>query len=178
MALALEVYQSIDAKFTVLQFRSRMVEEGAGAVQEFWRDLEQWMITSLKVKECLIVTGVDATRCFDSQLSDTTHRCRSIGFIDGVPELEASWPKREGTQITLLPGAGALPIFALESKLLSSAVKVLILFTVDGNNLPDAEFVVQVLKQWMHQSSKKALEMPPSWSSMYGVCSSAVELYQ
>ena len=174
MAMAMEVYQSVDSKFTVLQFRSRIVD--GASVKQVWTALESWLVNDLKAKQVLILTGVDATRCFDAQLGDQ-NRCRSIGELEGVSQLEPTWPMQLGSQVPVLPGAGALPHYALMSK--SIECKVLMIFTVDGNNIPDAECITQVLEKSVFKSKANNLDTtPPSWSTLYGNCLPEVELYQ
>jgi hypothetical protein len=68
-----------------------------------------------------------------------------------------------------LPGAGAMVHCML--RLSKVPVTVLAVFTVEGDNIPDAELVCAYLMQWMDtpvNGKERKLAVPPSWRHMYG----------
>ncbi|KAI8082974.1 PAC2 family-domain-containing protein [Halteromyces radiatus] len=194
ISVPIEVYQSKDRRWTVIQQRSPTLK---GKKQSLISTLITF-IASAGFSQVVILTSLDAARRLDSQISGIPFRV--VGDVNTVQDIyqtiqvpNLEMPPTEQQQkedidmtSTLPPMPGAGIARSLYQQLQEKKTKVIMfcMFVLEGDNVQDSVELANLLNTYYHIKSKDtdinnsgAWTPPKSWECLFGTPFNA-EIYQ
>ncbi|ORZ18569.1 PAC2 family-domain-containing protein [Absidia repens] len=196
VSVPIEVYQSKDRQWTVIQQRSPTLK---GKKQSLISGLINF-IESAQFAKVVLLTSLDAARRLDSQISSIPFRVvgdsasvQDIIQAINVPELETEQQQQQDvdTNMTSSASSPSLPSMhgagiarSLYQQLLDAKVNVIMfcIFVLEGDNVQDSVEFANVLNTYYQIKSNGANASsswtpPKSWEYLFGTPFNA-EIYQ
>ncbi|SAM02570.1 hypothetical protein [Absidia glauca] len=183
ISVPIEVYQSADRQWTVIQQRSPTLP---GKRKDLIASLVAF-IESAQFARVVLLASLDASRRLDSQIASIPFRVvgdtttvQDIYQKIKVPELETQQQQEMTTsQLPSMPGAGISR--SLYQQLYDSKVNVVLfsMFVLEGDNGQDSVELANVINSYyqIKPEGKDAWTPPKSWEYLFGTPFNA-EIYQ
>ncbi|TPX38373.1 hypothetical protein SmJEL517_g00190 [Synchytrium microbalum] len=174
LTTSFEVFQSPQTPtITLLQIRGTIIPNRS---QLFASSIHAWA-ESIQVARVIIVSGADATARIDSQISRPVitfytplSNTSTINSVYGKEMDVMQWTKLEELTETNSGGVGLVKFLVKTfEKQDAGGIPLLCLlwYTVEGDNIPDSQYVVSGLNQLLKLSISD-YKMPPSWKGLFG----------
>jgi len=177
LSLNNEVFYSEEQNITVIQFRSSLIKKKK---EEFFNSV--WnMMKTYELSQLIVLTSCHAYERSDQQLGRPTLRyLTSPSLQEATTDIFASlnWKELEEREIgygdreLFLPGSGFARDLFVESCSKSLPAALLMVFCSEGDNIPEAQMLVEYLNQWkkLTDTTTKSghWKAPNSWVNLFG----------
>ncbi|KAL0092481.1 PAC2 family-domain-containing protein [Phycomyces blakesleeanus] len=188
VSVPIEVFQSSDHKWTVVQQRAPTEK---GKKQQFLENIREFVKVH-KFSQVVLLTSIDASRRIDAQINSVPFRVLGTGKSQlsehaislGVPQLEQvdeSEEKEKESVIPSLPGSGLARHLFRKFKESGIPATILSMFALEGDNVSDSiafvNFVNTILELKSNKDASGSWTPPKSWEYLFGTPYNA-ELYQ
>ncbi|CAG8512491.1 13764_t:CDS:2 [Acaulospora morrowiae] len=191
VAVAVEVYQSSDNEWTVIQQR-------APVIKKKWRIFAQNLLTFIKesrFSKVILLSSADATRRMDFQLTgiplrflmtsslpdNFSEKAVDLGLkvMEKIPKdrfeslNEYLGKKQDEADLPSIPGGGISKHLFFECQKEKIPLLMIICFAIEGDNTQDAfllaDYTNALLGLIPHQDTlTKCWKMPSSWAGLFG----------
>ncbi|KAI9276683.1 PAC2 family-domain-containing protein [Phascolomyces articulosus] len=166
VSLAVEVFQTKDQKWTIIQQRAPTFK---GTRRQYIRDLVAF-VQKYRFARVIVLTSADASLRTDSQITSTTpFRCLGSP-VNGIPELENE---------ELLRGTGIGKSLYKALTEAQVATSMIVMFALEGDNVSDSYHLADVFNTAteIHSSNEGPWTPPKSWDYLFGTPVNS-DLYQ
>ncbi|KAL2623415.1 hypothetical protein R1flu_003620 [Riccia fluitans] len=190
LTVALEVFEDAKNGLTIIQQRSPVVK---GGMVEYAKHVAEWAETS-GVKEVLILAGINSGKRERKEMMDgpriyyvTNDTETSVFEQLGWKILEHSEALNDADRFIQGPAEevdgfltdenyyAGQPFSLLYSCCKARGLKVtcVLTFCAEGDNIPDAYFVLDSIQRYLHQKNgsifdRTSVSVPLSWATVYG----------
>lgn len=178
LTTACEIYRCDSKRLIIVQIYSSIVRSHGA---DFRRELRKW-IKEKHFEKVVLLSSSYAQHRTDAEIKDPT--CRFLCWSTSQEEVlvkELNWKVLESNNSiplrirNLVPGGGITSRFYSECVEDDIPLVVLLKFTFEGNNIPDATELVSYLNQWLQldkdtndQNQQFVWRHPASWNLMFG----------